>query len=555
MVGGLLSALAFGAAMLLLRATLQVRSIPERLVEWLLLFVPPSLFEVVLQRLGFDAKRYALDLGVIVILGLFGWLGYVVLRRGWSLAAIGLLGVGVWLAVMLVVMPLSSAGIFALGLLDGKRAAIGGYLSVSITYAATLALLRQRAFKPQPNITSRRVTLGLVGGAAMSYVATYLAVMLLPHAAAVPAVVLEDSEPPPPTRNADPQPPQANVAQATVVPATPAVLDLPEPGITRELARGKDGAVVPSNRLPGQLAAPITANADFYVVTKNAAGDPFIHPSDWHLMVDGEIAQPFKLDYATLRKLPAVEITKTLECISNFVGKPELAPFGAELISTAVWKGVAVHDILGLVGGPTAAATWVLAFGADEYTSALPLEVAMDPATLLVYEMNREVLPRQHGYPARLLVPDKYGLKNPKWLTGLRVTKSEVNDWYGQRNWSRTAIVQTMTRIDGPAPEAALRVGTHEVSGVAYAGTRGIQQVEFSVDEGQTWRAAVLSSASPGEDRWVAWRGQFELAPEQELTIVARATDGSGAVQPRAFRLPEPDGGSGWAEVAVRQAS
>ena len=67
---------------------------------------------------------------------------------------------------------------------------------------------------------------------------------------------------------------------------------------------------------------PITSNDDFYVVTKNAAGDPIIHPAAWRILVDGEVERPFQLDYATLRRLPASEVTNTLECISNFVGKP-----------------------------------------------------------------------------------------------------------------------------------------------------------------------------------------------------------------------------------------
>jgi DMSO/TMAO reductase YedYZ molybdopterin-dependent catalytic subunit len=332
------------------------------------------------------------------------------------------------------------------------------------------------------------------------------------------------------------------------------VVALPEPAVSRQLVRDKDGAVLPSNRVPGQLADPVTLNPDFYVVTKNAGGDPFIHPADWHLLVDGDVKQSFKLDYATLRKLPAVEITKTLECISNFVGKPELAPFGAELISTAAWKGVAVRDILGLGGGPNAGAAWAVAFGADEFTSTLPLEAVMDPAAVLVYEMNGDVLPREHGYPARLLVPDRYGMKNPKWVTGLRLMRSESGDWFGERNWSKTAIVQTMCRIDAPAPNAELASGSHEVSGIAYAGTRGIEQVEFSVDNGRTWRAATLSNSSPGQDQWLAWRACFDLIAGQELTILARASDGSGAIQPRAFNLPEPDGGSGWAQVTVHSA-
>src|SRR5919199_1662205 len=104
-MGGTLAALLAGGGMLVLRSVLQVRTVPERVMEWLLLFVPLGVFEALLQRFGFDAKRYAL-----------------------------------WLAV--VVMPVTSAGLFAADLLDGKLAAIGGYLAVGLTYAATLAAWR-----------------------------------------------------------------------------------------------------------------------------------------------------------------------------------------------------------------------------------------------------------------------------------------------------------------------------------------------------------------------------------------------------------------------------
>src|SRR5262245_53659343 len=90
LVGSLFGALVVGASMLLLRSTLQVRSVPERLVEWLLLFVPPSLLEAVLQQFGFDAKRYALFLATTAALALFALLGYVALRGRWSPRALGL---------------------------------------------------------------------------------------------------------------------------------------------------------------------------------------------------------------------------------------------------------------------------------------------------------------------------------------------------------------------------------------------------------------------------------------------------------------------------------
>src|SRR5690349_16712281 len=123
MAGGIVASIVLGAGMLLLRSTLAVRSIPERMLEWLLLFVPTDVFESVLQRFGFDAKRYGLDAAVLVMLVLFAALGYVVLRREWSLWAIALLGLALWLVIMLGVMPLTAAGVFATALLAGTPAA------------------------------------------------------------------------------------------------------------------------------------------------------------------------------------------------------------------------------------------------------------------------------------------------------------------------------------------------------------------------------------------------------------------------------------------------
>jgi hypothetical protein len=88
----------------------------------------------------------------------------VVLRQRWSPAVIGVVGLGVWLGVMLVIMPLTAAGVFAIDLLDGKRAAIGGYLALGLSYAGALALLRTWTVKPFPSVASRRLALGLIGG-------------------------------------------------------------------------------------------------------------------------------------------------------------------------------------------------------------------------------------------------------------------------------------------------------------------------------------------------------------------------------------------------------
>ncbi|MDQ6671884.1 MAG: molybdopterin-dependent oxidoreductase, partial [Chloroflexota bacterium] len=231
---------------------------------------------------------------------------------------------------------------------------------------------------------------------------------------------------------------------------------------------------------------------------------------------------------------------------------PELAPFGAELIGTASWKGVRVSDVLQLAGGPKPSATWVAILAADEFTSALPLGAMLDPSSLLVYEMNGEVLPREHGYPLRLLIPNRYGMKNPKWVLGVRLLPREFTDWYGQRHWSKAAIVRTMTRIDSPAPDTLMPPGERTLSGVAYAGQRGISKVEVSVDGSGSWlEAELLDPPAAGQDRWVRWQAPVTLAPGARRVAVARATDGAGELQIEPFALPEPDGGSGWPSLEI----
>jgi DMSO/TMAO reductase YedYZ molybdopterin-dependent catalytic subunit len=571
--------------MLVLRSTLQVRSAPERLIEWLLLFVPPALFEATLQRFGFDAKRYGLNAAVLLTVGLLALLGYKLLRQGWSPLGLGGAGVALWLFAMVVVMPLTSAGFFAADLLDGKRAVIGGYLAVALTYSAVLGLAHIWARKqatewdgPRALISEldwegadswegvpRRAALGLLGAAGLAYAGTFAAVAFLPKSGRAASVVLIDPQEPLPSGGIDPPNPHPNLV-GTPLPSTgaatatgerPASADpggLPEPTSLRQLARDKDGAVLPSGRRPGELAPAITSNDAFYIVTKNAGGDPIIHPQDWRLLVDGEVERAFQLDYATLRKLPNVELTKTLECISNFTAKPELAPFGSELISTARWRGVRLSDILQLVGGVKVGADWLAILAADEFTSALPLEAALDPETVLVYEMNNGPLPREHGYPARVLVPGRYGMKSAKWVVGLRPLRREFVDWYGQRNWSKTAVVRTMSRIDTPAPGATLRPGEQRIAGIAYGGARGIDKVEFSADGGESWQTAQFVEPPAGRDAWVRWQGRFQVVPGARLKLVARATDGTGELQVETFSLPEPDGGTGWPSVEVRAA-
>jgi hypothetical protein len=201
--GGLAAAGVAWATMRLVRSAFQVRTVPERLMEWALLFVPLDLFEAGLRRFGFEAKQYALAGAVAAVLVLLAALGAVVLRRGWSGPALGALGLGLWLVTMAGVMPLTGAGLFATDLIRGTGAAIAGHLTVALAYAGALAMARALA-GPATGAPVRRVasrsTAALLVAAVAAFACTPLVARWSPHAA-VPAVVVpqasQASEAPP----------------------------------------------------------------------------------------------------------------------------------------------------------------------------------------------------------------------------------------------------------------------------------------------------------------------------------------------------------------------
>jgi DMSO/TMAO reductase YedYZ molybdopterin-dependent catalytic subunit len=557
------------------------------MLEWVLLFVPLELFEKGLQQYGSQAKEIGLIGAIAVMAALLFGLGLVALRGGWPDWALLLLGPGLWLLAMGGIMPLTGAGPFASGLFQNVYLINASYFGVALAYVTVLLLAarwpvseagaRDAAGRAAPGLEralDRRPLLVGLGGLAASYLAVVwfsrqaptagsnLPLAKVPPAATTPPAPAGSSLPPAAQtaaaaaqRPADPAPaPTAVQASApTAQPAPTSTPDaLPTPPPPRQLSRDKDGSLTAAGRKPGELASLLTSNQDFYVVTKNAAGDPVIKPEGWRCVVDGEVNSPIQLDYRALRQLPSVELVKTLECISNFTAKCELTSFGCDLISTARWKGVRLREVLELAGGLKPSAVALAVLSSDEFTSALPLEVALDPETLLVYEMNGEVLPYEHGYPARLLAPGRYGFKSAKWIVALRPMSQQFADWYGQRNWNREGIVKTMARIDRPAPGAELEPGGQSIAGIAYAGNRGLPLVEFSLDGGETWQPASFVEPAAGQDAWLRWQGSFSAAPGASYSLVVRATDGTGELQTETFSLPQPDGGSGRHAIEVR---
>jgi DMSO/TMAO reductase YedYZ molybdopterin-dependent catalytic subunit len=573
-IGGMAS----GVAMLLqnlLRTAWQVRGLPERVEEWLLLFVPLDLFEQGLARFGADAKELALTamvIGMAIVLAVIGSLVVYAGWRGWSLVG---MGVGLWLLTMLVVMPVTGAGPFATGLLVAPVLTDSGYVLVFLGYATVLVTggaLVDRVRRATPRRTTpmrerRALVTGLVGAIVAGAVATVvgrqgglvasslpLAVAPTPTPAASPAA---GAAPGPARPTAQPGTTSAAAAPAPAPPTPvpmPTPTPLPNPPVGEPLVRDQDGSLTAAGRPRGTLSPSITQNNDFYIVTKNAVADPVVDAESWRLVIDGEVNNPVQLDYRTLVALPVVDITKTLECISNFTAACNLTSFGCDLLSTARFRGARLSDVLDLAGGLKSTAVGLAVLSTDEFSAGLTIDVVQDPETLIVYQMNDQPLPREHGFPARLLVPGRYGMKNPKWLAGIRAMTREYAGWYEQRNWNPVGIVKTMSRIDTPADGASLLPGDQQVAGIAYAGDRGVKLVEISLDNGNSWRPTTFIEPMADEDTMVRWQTTFGMPPSGSVSISVRATDGTGAVQTDEFVLPQPDGASGQDMITVNAA-
>ena len=286
----------------------------------------------------------------------------------------------------------------------------------------------------------------------------------------------------------------------------------------------------------GRLPTPITSNEEFYVISKNLI-DPSVDGATWRLRVGGLVERPLSLTLDEIRAMAAVDQVQTLECISNEVG--------GDLISTARWRGVRLRDVLAMAR-PAATAVELKLDADDGYTESIPAELAADDRVILAYEMNGEPLPQRHGFPLRLLLPNRYGMKGPKWLTAIELIDQPYAGYWEQRGWSKEAIIKTMSRIDAPgAAPSRDAAGVVQLAGIAFAGDRGVSRVELRIGPGDQWVDATLDPAF-AELAWQFWR--YDWRPEGAGTyeVAVRATDGSGEVQTARVAPTLPDGASGY---------
>ncbi|MSQ40624.1 MAG: hypothetical protein EXR55_02985 [Dehalococcoidia bacterium] len=289
-----------------------------------------------------------------------------------------------------------------------------------------------------------------------------------------------------------------------------------------------------------QVDLAVTPASRFYVVSKNFS-DPRINADQWGLTVVGHVQNPYALSYSDMIAMPARQQYVTLECISNQIG--------GDLISNALWTGIPLATFIERAR-PLADAAFVVTRSEDGYSESLPIEVAMDPDVLLVYELNGAPLAPPHGFPLRLLVPGRYGMKSTKWLTEIEVTAKYRPGYWEQRGWDEEAVVKAMSKIDYPHSGAQIPLDPITVGGVAFAGNRGVQRVEISADDGAAWQPATVEPAL-SQYTWVRWSTVWRPPSQGNYTLLVRATEPTGQVQTSTDSGDFPDGASGYDSIRI----
>jgi len=153
-------------------------------------------------------------------------------------------------------------------------------------------------------------------------------------------------------------------------------------------------------------------------------GDP--SPGKFRLSVHGEVEAPFEIDFAELLRMPQVEQTCDVHCVTKWT------------VLDSHWTGVRVAD-LAARARLKPSARYVVFEAAAGYTANVQLRDAMKPNVLVAHRYEGNPLARQHGTPVRALVPDLYFWKSAKWLTGIYFTSSDRPGYWETRGYNNHA--------------------------------------------------------------------------------------------------------------------
>jgi DMSO/TMAO reductase YedYZ molybdopterin-dependent catalytic subunit len=330
----------------------------------------------------------------------------------------------------------------------------------------------------------------------------------------------------------------------TVVP----FLDFPERVITNP---APDRRIIDVRTING----PFTPKDQWF--TTQHYGHPKVDPATYTLKVSGLVDRPLTLSLNDLRKMGSTELVAGFECSGN------RGPLQG-LSSNAKWTGVPLKTVLDKAGVKPQAREFVF-FGTDrgeedvewrtqtfkvqqQFGRALNREKALSPDPLLVYALNGDPLTLHQGSPVRLLVPGWYGVNNVKWLAEIHVQEETYLGkfqarWYrtlkgemidGEMKWVETAI--THMQLKSYIARVTTDGSHYKVLGVVLNDGTPIKAVEVKVDDGP-WQAATMDPSTREKYGWKLFNFTVNSLTPGEHTLVSRAIDATGKIQPTAQEL------------------
>jgi DMSO/TMAO reductase YedYZ molybdopterin-dependent catalytic subunit len=272
------------------------------------------------------------------------------------------------------------------------------------------------------------------------------------------------------------------------------------------------------------------------------------------------VTQPIEFSYADLRALPSHEISAFIECAGN--GRSFYPSQQGQTVSGSAWKlgavgvarwrGVRLSTVLRRAG-LTPAAVDVMPSGLDAHFLSngvdlgpvrRPLSIAKALTdVLLAYEMNGEVLPPDHGFPVRLVVPSWVGIASIKWVGSLEVSDQTLTSPWNTEFYRlfgpdypaggslplTRQVIKSAFELPWPATLQVDR--RHLLTGRSWSGNGAVRRVEVTMDGGTTWRRA-RPIGRTNRTGWLRWEIPWRPTATGNYELQARASDDTGISQP-----------------------
>jgi len=156
---------------------------------------------------------------------------------------------------------------------------------------------------------------------------------------------------------------------------------------------------------------------------------PAFDPATWRLRIDGLVRRPVELTYPELLALPKATQVSTFHCVTGWV------------VSNVHWGGVRFHDLLAAAGPLPSAGALHIVSAEKPYDDYLDLRQAALTDVMLAYELDGRPLPKEHGAPARVVIPEMYGYKNVKWVERIVLVARPGSGYWEQRGYDANAWV------------------------------------------------------------------------------------------------------------------